>query len=850
MGSDMRIDAASTHAVPGGSSDGASQSATAKWLALSKQDSTGSASGTASGAIPASTEASGGAWALPAPAALNALLAPVLDPGGSASLTNTYVAELKAGKTVQQIQDTGSFTELHAKSLNNALETLGISNRQVGILAGALQKDTGRPGLPSAGQATDQTQIQNRLIAVMRARVGIDGDSGPELRGFNANPFTAPPVNPQIGSIQGAIAAFREGEAAPGTTASTTGLDASALLYLPQSFHNPASGAVAVFYTDAPTLTIPGANAALSNADIATAGAQGRRILAETSATQGADVPAPPVLDSTQLAAIGKTGMQTFLGEAKKAPHGSNLNIVYNLYTALALSQDAKFKGHVDVPKVKAELEQRLKLPDVAEALSTARSSAVQSVTGESEQQYVTKLSNYIVNLPSQPGYLALLQSNPDKAAGLLSNAEEQLTSFDPAAAIAAQAGYVDNFFSGPNQASILQAATSDSLDAARGVVGDQIMAGVNPDNAAAAGVGLTRFAVSGINNALKGISTLSPGDQRAALDATTQAIATVEAENPALAGNPAQLGEAVVAELQTAAPSGIRAGAVAFASALVKNGSLGTLATALSLAAFGAGVPGADTPAQKLAVAGNFLLAVGNSPGVVNTLGAVGALTAGQVTAFAPFARAIGLATPAALAVWTASYAAAAAASAAKGNDQTAGLQGTTSGLVGIAFLTNVRGALASIVATGNALGNALPQLSSASQAAAATEAAVGEIELVGVGTGAAGTVAVTEGVAATATEAALATTAADIAVEGGAAAVAGAAVAEGGVFAAAATSVDWITGPAAPFITGAALILGTAFGVGAAISANHDNAAAQEAAQTALLQSGVGDGNDYYLP
>jgi hypothetical protein len=222
----------------------------------------------------------GGVWALPVPASAAKQLKPQLDPAGDAKTTDSDIAALKAGKTVQQIMGPGHPTAVQAASMNNALELLGISNRQVGVLSTALSSsEPDRAYGEKPGTPTDQ--VENRLIGVLRERIAIDGDSTAELRGFNANPEAAVPANPQTGSIQGAIAAFRKSDGAK----NDSGFDITSILYLSQQLHNSGIDGVSAIYTSKGVFTYPNdINPTLANQDVATAAAGGRTLLGQTVA--------------------------------------------------------------------------------------------------------------------------------------------------------------------------------------------------------------------------------------------------------------------------------------------------------------------------------------------------------------------------------------------------------------------------------------------------------------------------------------------------------------------------------------------------------------------------------------
>jgi hypothetical protein len=227
------------------------------------------------------SEAGGTAANLPVPASVAAQVKPVLDPNGNAALTKTYIADLKAGKTVQQIQNSVQPTEQQSASLNNALEELGISNRQIAVYAKALHPGNADP---VAGAAGSQTELTNQLVAVLRERTAIDGDSAAELREFDSNPEAALPASPQIGSIQGAIQAFRQGDIAGGVSSEFSSSDAAALLYVDKTAHDPAAGAVGAIYTDGPTTGYGNPLAtSLTNPDIAAAATEGHNDLVETT---------------------------------------------------------------------------------------------------------------------------------------------------------------------------------------------------------------------------------------------------------------------------------------------------------------------------------------------------------------------------------------------------------------------------------------------------------------------------------------------------------------------------------------------------------------------------------------
>lgn len=332
----------------------------------------------------------------------------------------------------------------------------------------------------------------------------------------------------------------------------------------------------------------------------------------ELTSVQGLET--PPTVSDDDIQSIQNAAMQSFLDAASKAPDGSDLKTIYNLYKTLAIqAQVPDLASHVDKNAAESDLQTYLQKPDVQAAMLQAIDSATPAVTGKSSAAIVQTLSNYLTSPDTLANLSALRKINPTAANNVVNGIIGQVSFFDPTAAKALLKNYITANINPTNP--MLTIANSDP-SVFETSVSDAFQVGVSE----------ARFGLGALSNSFTALSKLTPVELQQASQAYAAALQNAATVDP----NGAQTSQLVEAWLAADnLPTTVRDALSAFSGKLVASGTFGILSGALATMAVvqdftGEGNATTSTPWGRVTTAADLMTAIGAASAIKDGIGAL----------------------------------------------------------------------------------------------------------------------------------------------------------------------------------------------------------------------------------
>ncbi|HET7313668.1 hypothetical protein [Salinisphaera sp.] len=321
-----------------------------------------------------------------------------------------------------------------------------------------------------------------------------------------------------------------------------------------------------------------------------------------------------PLLPQSDIQSIHSRAIQTFLDHAQKNADGSDFKTTYNLYKTLALaSQVPELQGHVDVFQAQRDLQTYLQKPDIQTEMYQDIDDAATRVTGQSGDQIVRGLSDYLTDPNTIAALATLRQNNPDAANDIVNDTLGQVALFNPGAARDLLKNYVKANVDPSNPGLALAGAKPDVVQK-------------SVQSAFQVGITEARFGLGTASNAFTALARLSPTEQTQAANAYANAL-TAAADN-ATGETGSFSADAVNAFLETEnLPASVRDSVKSFSSKLTASGGFQGFSAALAgIAVYqdfaGSGTATTQTAWGRVKTAGDFLSLFGAGGEALTKLG------------------------------------------------------------------------------------------------------------------------------------------------------------------------------------------------------------------------------------